>query len=207
MNRRGRKAPLATIVDRNSVPGTRKTRSRPRLEQLESRIVMSTFRVNTLLDTIAVDLRTGKDASGHISLRSAIMAANAKGGSNTIKLRGGTFPLTIAGANEDASAAGDLDITGNVTIKGAGAGKSIIDARSLDRVFQILRGRVNISGVTIEDGLADVGGGLLNGGGQVSLSSVVVVANIAQGTTGANGSLGISGGQRGGPGGNGGDGT
>ena len=59
---------------------------RPWLEALESRTVLSTFLVNTTLDTDAVNLHTGKDASGHISLRSAIMAADALGGSNTIKL-------------------------------------------------------------------------------------------------------------------------
>ena len=53
-------------------------RSRPRLEVLEHRVVLSTFKVNTTLDTVAVNLKTGKDASGHISLRSAIMAADAR---------------------------------------------------------------------------------------------------------------------------------
>ena len=77
----------------------RKTRSCPRVEQLEGRIVMSTFQVNTTLDSVAVNLHTGKDATGHISLRSAIMAADASGGSNTINLRNGTDNLTIAGAN------------------------------------------------------------------------------------------------------------
>ena len=135
---------------------------------------MSTFQVNTTLDTVAVDLRTGKDATGHISLRSAIMAADASGGSNTIKLRNGTYTLTIAGANEDASATGDLDITGNLTIKGSGSRGTIIDGNNLDRVIQVLEGNVKISGVTIQHGLANMGGGLLNSGGQVSLSSVVV---------------------------------
>ena len=59
--------------------------------------MLSTFQVNTTLDTVAVDLRTGKDATGHISLRSAIMAADASGGSSTIKLGKGTYTLTIAG--------------------------------------------------------------------------------------------------------------
>jgi hypothetical protein len=77
----------------------RKIQSRPRLEMLEGRIVMSTFQVNTTLDSVAVNLHTGKDATGHISLRSAIMAADASGGSNTINLRNGTDNLTIAGAN------------------------------------------------------------------------------------------------------------
>jgi hypothetical protein len=177
------------------------------LERLEARIAMSTFQVNTTLDTVAVDLRTGRDATGHVSLRSAIMAADAKGGSSAIKLPTGTFQLTIAGANEDASKTGDLDITSNLTITGAGAGKTTIDGNNLDRVFQVLRGKVSISGVTIEHGLADEGGGLLNSGGQVSLSSVVVTVNHARGADGANGSAGIDGGQQGGPGGSGGDGT
>jgi hypothetical protein len=76
---------------------------------------MSTFQVNTTRDTAAVDFRSGKDAAGHVSLRSAIMAANAKGGSNTIKLRPGMFTLTIRGANEVASATGDLDVAGNLS--------------------------------------------------------------------------------------------
>ncbi len=64
---------------------------RPRLECLEDRVVLSTFRVNTTLDTVAVNLNNGKDAAGHVSLRSAIMAADAKGGKNTIVLPSGVF--------------------------------------------------------------------------------------------------------------------
>ena len=84
-------------------------------------MVLSTFRVNTTLDTVAVNFKTGKDASGHISLRSAIMAADAKGGSNKIIVPAGTFTLTIPGAGEDTDATGDLDINGNLTITGQGA--------------------------------------------------------------------------------------
>src|SRR5690349_16951750 len=94
------------------------TRFRPGLQNLEDRVLLSTFRVNTTLDTAAVNLNNGKDATGRISLRSAIQAADARGGSNTIILPGGTFTLTIAGAGEDASATGDLDVTRNLTIKG-----------------------------------------------------------------------------------------
>ena len=120
--------------------------ARPILEGLDARVLLSTFKVNTTLDTVAVNLKTGKDATGHISLRSAIQAANAKPNSDTIILPKGTFTLTIPGANEDADATGDLDINGNVTIKGKNASSTIIDGNNLDRVFQVLSGKVQISG-------------------------------------------------------------
>src|SRR5271166_3550898 len=76
-------------------------RLRPALDWLEGRVVLSTFHVNTTLDTVAVNLKTGTDASGHVSLRSAIMAADAKGGSNKIIVPAGTFTLTIPAASGD----------------------------------------------------------------------------------------------------------
>ncbi len=164
-------------------------------EGLEQRLVLSTFQVNSLLDTVAVNLKSGKDSSGHITLRSAIMAADAKGGSNTIKLPSGTITLTIAGADEDASATGDLDIKGNLTIKGKGAGTTIVDGNNLDRVFQVLSGKVTISNLTIQHGrvVADGGGGLFNSGGGVTLSSVQILNNSSVGLDGGDGINGGSG--------------
>ena len=164
------------------------------------------FQVNTTLDTLAVNLRTGKDSSGHISLRSAIMAADAKGGSNTIKLKSGVYKLTIAGANEDASVTGDLDITSNLTIEGSGSRGTIIDGNNLDRVIEVLSGKVNISGVTIEHGLANTGGGLLNNGGRVPFRRSLS-GNRALGSSGAQGANWIGSTAAGARGGNGTDGT
>ena len=169
------------------------TRRRPILESLEERIQLSTFRVNTTLDTVAVNLKNGKDSTGHISLRSAIMAADSHKGSNTIIVPAGTFTLTIPGANEDADATGDLDVKGKITIKGAGSTNTIVNGNSLDRVFEVLSGNVTIQKLTIEGGLASEGAGLLNLGGKVTLSSVVVAGNTAQGTAGTNGVQGSGG--------------
>ena len=156
--------------------------------------------MNTTLDTLAVNLHTGKDASGHISLRSAIMAADAHGGSSTIIVPTGTFTLTIPGPNEDASASGDLDLKGKITIKGKSSTGTVIDGNNLDRVFQVLSGKVTISKLTIQHGLAAEAQGILNSGGQVTLSSVRIVNNDAQGTAGVNGAAGSSGGAAGGNG-------
>ena len=134
------------------------------------------------------------------------MAADASSGSSTIKLRNGTYKLTIDGVNKDASATGDLDLSGNITIKGSGSRGTIIDGNNLDRVIHVLQGNVKISGVTIEHGLASMGGGLLNTGGQVSLSSVVVANNRAVGAETAKESLAAAV-VSGAPGNNGRDGT
>ena len=167
---------------------------RPRLEMLEHRLVLSTFHVNSLLDTEAVNLKSGKDASGHISLRSAIEAANAKPNADTIILPAGTITLTIAGANEDNAETGDLDIRGNLTIKGKGAGVTTIDGNNLDRVIDVLGGKVSISNVTIQHGRTEEGAGLLNQGGKVTLSAVRILNNVAIGGDGGAGGQGSGGG-------------
>ena len=99
----------------------RKTAIRPRIEELEPRVVLSTFKVNTTLDTVAVSLKTGKDASGHISLRSAIEAANAKPNADTIILPAGTFTLTIPAPAKTTTPPAISISSGNVTIKGKAA--------------------------------------------------------------------------------------
>jgi hypothetical protein len=120
--------PIDTIIK------TRATRqTSPWIGGLEDRTLLSTFKVNTTLDTVAMNLQTGKDATGHISLRSAIEAANARPNADTITLPAGTFKLTIAGPNKNNAATGDLDINGKLTIKGKGAGATIVDANRIDR--------------------------------------------------------------------------
>ena len=63
------------------------------------------------------------------------MAADAKPNADTIIVPAGMFTLTIPGAGEDNGATGDLDINGNLTLKGQGSNKTIIDGNDLDRVI------------------------------------------------------------------------
>ncbi len=176
-------------------------RLRPALEGLEGRVVLSTFHVNTFLDTAT-------PGPGQVSLRSAIIAANANPSSDTIILPAGTFKLTISPTGGDGSANGDLDVSANLTIRGSTTGQTVIDGNSLDRVFQVSSGHVSISNVEIEHGRAvGKGGGLLNSGGTVTLTSVQFFDNVAVGQSGANGANGVEGGIAGTDGGAGGAGT
>src|SRR5580704_15896639 len=72
----------------------------PRVEELERRLVPAApFTVNTTADTVAANLTTGLDASGHVSIRSALQAANNLGGSQTITIPAGTYKLTLTASN------------------------------------------------------------------------------------------------------------
>jgi CSLREA domain-containing protein len=128
------------------------------------------------------------------SLREAIIAANTSPDADTIILPAGSYPLTIGGDNEDSSATGDLDITDSVTLTGAGATSTIIDADALDRVFDLAGSgppdiTVAISGVTLQNGsIADSGGGLLlRAGNALTLTDSIVRDNTSSGGDGGGG--------------------
>jgi CSLREA domain-containing protein len=125
------------------------------------------FTVNTTADTVDVSPGNGVclDGSGTCSLRAALMEANASPGVNRINLAAGqTYTLTRAGANEDAAATGDLDITDGVDIVGAAG--TVINANGLDRVFDVrLTGTasVDIQRLAITGGAAPDGAALRGG--------------------------------------------
>jgi hypothetical protein len=96
-------------------------RKRPRIiERLEDRSLLALFTVNSLLDTVDANPGDGiaQDAAGQTTLRAAVMEANARAGDDSILVPEGVYVLSLAGAGEDAAAAGDLDVTpnGRVTI-------------------------------------------------------------------------------------------
>src|SRR5712692_4174697 len=80
-----------------SAKPSRRPRVRLLLEVLEARTAPAVFTVNTFDDTVEANRDgSGLDAAGNISLRSAIMATNDLGGTNTINLSAGMYTLTIA---------------------------------------------------------------------------------------------------------------
>ncbi len=139
--------------------------------------LLGTITVTQVNDVVnAPDLSTvtalnGADGGDGISLREAIIAANNNSGVDDIILGPGTYLLSIEGTGEEFSATGDLDISDALTITGAGADTTIIDAAQIDRVFEILSGsgNVNISGVTITNGYASGGTEELSSGGGIRL--------------------------------------
>jgi len=130
----------------------------------------ATFTVNSM-----VDGKDGSPGNGECltaipdilacTLRAAVEEANALAGPDTIILPAGTYTLTIPPG---------LEITDDVTITGAGATSTVIEAgtsllTSVGRVFEIMvpfGGVVDISGVTIRHGAAAgmrvCGGGIAN---------------------------------------------
>jgi len=162
------------------------------------------FNVNSTADILS-------PGAGTVTLRSAIVAANAdvSGNPSVINLTvAGTYTLTLANASEETAAmSGDLDITTtnhSVTIAGLGSSgpnATIIDASGLntgamhDRAFHITAPGVTaiFQNLVIENGQATNdgtngastdpattsngtrwGGGILNNGGSVTLTNVII---------------------------------
>lgn len=133
------------------------------------------FNVDSYLDGIDDDL---VDIACHTvadtcTLRAAVMQANMMPGDSTIVLPAGTYSLTRLPVSPFGADNGDLNLTspsgGNptITLSGAGAATTIIDANFLDRVLRVHENRTaNISGVTLRNGLAsnESGGGVKNEG-------------------------------------------
>ncbi len=154
----------------------------------------ATFVVNDVTD--AVDMTPADNmcltAGGKCTLRAAVQQANALAGHDTIMLPAGTYKLTISGRCEDAAATGDLDITDDLTITGAGAATTIIDGGGIDRVFDVWA-PLGVSGVAIRNGnpgtmlcpsgQLPLGGGIYSAAGMstasVALTNVIVTDNTA----------------------------
>ena len=79
---------------------------------------------------------TPATASSRFAKRSR--KANVNPGADVIVVPAGVYKITVR-PGEDANATGDFDITGSLTIQGAGAGLTIIDAQQFDRVFDVAR--------------------------------------------------------------------
>lgn len=147
----------------------------------------ATFTVNTTSDDVDANLGDGIcqtiAGGGDCSVRAAVQQANATAGTDEIVIPAGVYSLITPGAGENASVTGDLDITESVSIRGAGADRTIINGGRLDRVFDVdpapARGiTVEISSLTVQDGSSGLGGGIANSG-TLTLTGVAISSNTA----------------------------
>jgi hypothetical protein len=136
-------------------------------------------------------------AAGECTLRAAIQETNGLPGANEIFVPGAVYTLSIPGRGEYCAATGDLDITNDLVIHGAGAEATIVDGGGVDRVFEVLPSqagcvagpttpKVTITDMTVRNGNVpgDSGGGIFNGipnqqGGFLHLTNVTVTGNSA----------------------------
>lgn len=96
------------------------------------------------------------------SLREAVLTANQTVEADTIWLSAGTYVLSRAGADENNALFGDLDLLQSVTIVGAGANLTSIDASGIDRVIDArsnASANHRIVGVTLRGGAVVAGSG------------------------------------------------
>ena len=156
---------------------------------IEAYLPFDVHGVDTALDTVTVttlvDENDGGAAGTGWALRDAILYANSHAGDDTVSLPAGTYTLSITGRSEDNGLTGDLDITQDLTIQGAGADTTIINAGSIDRVLDVFPGAtLTLRDVTITGGTtqgAEDGGGIQNDGGTLVIVDSRVVDNTASG--------------------------
>jgi hypothetical protein len=146
-----------------------------------------TYVVDTTTDN--GNLTTCSVATNDCSLRGAIRKANTTPGwPHVITVPAGTYTLTGT-PNEDNGATGDLDVLAPMTIAGAGAQGTVVqagttDENGVDRVFDVIAGTVTISGMTIQHGTrftAEDGGGVrVRTGATSTIADALVRANDAR---------------------------
>lgn len=137
--------------------------------------------------TVMVDEDDGDRTPADISLREAILMANAGNADAVIHVPVGTYTINRPGRGENTGGIGDLDISNpghNTRIVGAGRESTIIRNGVDDRVFHVHSGSTaDIRSLAIADGIEPNGAGILNGG-ILTLLDVVVRGNFANSTGG-----------------------
>src|SRR3990172_5350107 len=160
-------------------------------------LFVSALPVTTVQAAATITVTTTQDVfntDGKCSLREAIISANKDKAANagkgecaagnrddTILLAAGIYVLTRTdNGSENSSATGDLDVTANVIIQGAGADKVVIDGTALtDRIFQVFTAKLTLTGVTLVGGKSRDAGGAIHSNGQLTIQNSAVTGAAA----------------------------
>ncbi|HFD87821.1 MAG TPA: hypothetical protein ENJ35_09125, partial [Gammaproteobacteria bacterium] len=147
-----------------------------------SNVQSAEFTVNKTIDGADINPGDGVcDAGGGCTLRAAVMETNALAGADTIILPDGLYILALGNTGEDAAVEGDLDILDDLTITGADPTTTTVNGNSyLYRVFSILKRTdntlpvVEISNITMSQGLDSDLGALVYNNGNLMLNNVIL---------------------------------
>jgi CSLREA domain-containing protein len=147
------------------------------------------FVVNSPADSVDAAPGDGicATSAGVCTLRAAVQESNALTGARVITLPAGTYTLTIPGREEASGATGDLDLTSSsadITINGAGAATTVIDANLVDRAFELSGGALTLTDLTVQNGLPNASGGCFNVGSQTRLTLLRTTVRQCTGTAG-----------------------
>jgi len=113
-------------------------------------------------------------AASRCTLRAAIQEANAVPGADVVTLPAGTLALSLAGADEEAGATGDLDVTESLMLQGAGIDVTVLSGAQLDRVVDVHSVGFQVQDLTVADGSAVGGGGVRVRGASPRIDRVVI---------------------------------
>lgn len=140
--------------------------------------------VNWPADEIDLDVNDGlclSTPSAKCTLRAAVQHANTTPSADVILLGAGTYVLNRIGL-EDYSVGGDLDISGDLTIRGVGMHSTtiVLDNTAVnDRVLQVLSGVVRLEALGITGGYSQLAGAGLANAGTLTLDHTAVFSNAA----------------------------
>ncbi len=137
-------------------------------------------RASDIIVTRYDDPIPGTCSAASCSLREAVLLANQDTALDTILLSAGTYTLTIAGTDDDAHA-GDLDLTQDVQILGAGATMTRVDGGGIDRVFEVVGSTTNavLEDLTIQGGAGVQGAGILVDRGTATINRCEIRDNTS----------------------------
>lgn len=145
-------------------------------ERFEPRAMLSAFVVDSPADQPDANPGDGtaESASGETTLRAAVQEANANPGPDTIILPPGLIELSLEGPADHSAASGDLEITDDLTITGAGQDVTYIDATQIDSAFHIQAGvSLTLDNLTLQIP-SDSDTGIVNDGGTLTLEAADV---------------------------------
>ncbi|MEE4243091.1 MAG: right-handed parallel beta-helix repeat-containing protein [Desulfopila sp.] len=124
------------------------------------------------------------------TLRAAVEESNSLPGEDSIELPSGIFSFDRGERDEDNALSGDLDITESLTIRGKGPNATIIDAKYLDRIFDIRDpgAKVTLQDLSLVNGRIQSrretvfsGGGAIRNRGNLVLRNVVLLQHRVSG--------------------------